>query len=158
MLLRLQHILRRAEEGFVLLLLSLMVLLAGSQIVLRNLFESGIAWGDPLLRVLVLWLGMLGAMLASRNNQHIRIDILSRYLPVSWKRYNNALTNLFSTVIACLLAWHSGRFVYFEWQDGMELFAGVPAWMAESILPIGFSVIAIRFAILSVQSLLGGKP
>ncbi len=157
MLLRLQHILRRAEEGFVLLLLSLMVLLAGSQIVLRNLFESGIAWGDPLLRVLVLWLGMLGAMLASRSNQHIRIDILSRYLPANWKRYNNALTNLFSTVIAGLLAWHSGRFVYLEWQDGMELFAGLPAWIAESILPIGFSVIALRFAILSVQSLWGSK-
>jgi TRAP-type C4-dicarboxylate transport system permease small subunit len=157
MLVRLLHILRRTEEAFIFLLLGLMVLLAGAQIVLRNLFESGIAWGDPLLRVLVLWVGMVGAMLASRSNQHIRIDVLSHYLTPAWQRYSNALTNLFSTFISTLLAWHSGRFVYFEWQDGAELFVGVPVWLAETILPLGFAVIAVRFAVLSVQSLQGSK-
>jgi TRAP-type C4-dicarboxylate transport system permease small subunit len=157
MVVRLLQILRRTEEGVVLLLLASMVLLAGAQIILRNLWESGIAWGDPVLRVLVLWVGMLGAMLASRSNQHIRIDVLSHYLSPTWKRYSNLLTNLFSAAISTLLAWHSGRFVIFEWQDGAELFSGVPVWIAEAILPLGFAVIAIRFTILSVQSLQGGK-
>jgi len=157
MVARLLHILRRTEEAFILLLLGLMVLLAGSQIMLRNLWESGIAWGDPVLRVLVLWVGMFGAMLASRSNQHIRIDILSRYLPPRWKRYSDTLTQLFSALICALLAWHSGRFVYFEWQDGAELFSGVPIWLAESIMPLGFAVIALRFATLAWQTLQGGK-
>ncbi len=158
MLAHLLHFLRRAEEGFILLLLSAMVLLAGTQILLRNLWESGIAWGDPVLRVLILWVGMFGAMLASRSNQHISIDILSHYLSPKWKRYSSTLTNLFSAVICALLSWHSGRFVIFEWQDGAELFSGVPVWIAEAILPLGFAVIAVRFALLSVQSLQGDKP
>lgn len=157
MLIRLLHVLRRAEEGFILLLLSLMVLLAGAQILLRNVWESGIAWGDPMLRVLVLWIGMFGAMLASRSNQHISIDILSHYLSPEWKRYSSVLTNLFSTLVCTLLSWHSGRFVIYEWQDGAELYSGVPVWLAEAILPLGFAVIAVRFALLSVQSLQGGK-
>ncbi len=157
MLIRLLHVLRRAEEGFILLLLSLMVLLAGAQILLRNVWESGIAWGDPMLRVLVLWVGMFGAMLASRSNQHIRIDVLSRYLPANWHRHNESVTNLFSAAVCALLAWHSARFVYSEWLDGAEIFPGVPVWLSESILPLGFSVIALRFAILGWQSLLSDR-
>lgn len=155
MLVRLLQFLRRAEEGFVLLLLGMMVLLASSQIALRNIWESGIAWGDPLLRVLVLWVGMVGAMLASRSNQHIRIDVLSHYLSPTWQRYSNIVTHLFSSAICGLLTWHSARFVIFEWQDGAELVTGVPVWMAESILPLGFAVIALRFAVSGIQVLRG---
>lgn len=157
MVVRLLQILRRTEESFIFLLLAAMVTLAGTQIILRNLWESGIAWGDPVLRVLVLWVGMLGAMIASRSNQHIRIDVLSHYLSPTWQRYSNVLTNLFSAVISSLLAWHSGRFVIFEWQDGAELFPGVPVWIAEAILPLGFTVIAMRFAALSVHSIKSSK-
>ena len=157
MLTRLLQYLRRAEEGFILLLLSAMILLAATQIALRNLWESGIAWGDPLLRVLVLWVGMFGAMLASRNNQHIRIDVLSHYLSPQWQRYSNLLTQLFSSVICTLLAWHSARFVYFEWQDGAELFSGVPVWLAESILPLGFGVMTLRFLLTALHTLKGDR-
>jgi len=156
MLLRLLHILHRTEETFIFFLLGLMVLLSGSQILLRNLWDSGIAWGDPLLRVLVLWVGMLGAMLASRHNQHIRIDLLSRYLPPLWKHYSAVVTSLFSAVVCALLAWHSGRFVMFEWQDGAVLFDDVPSWLAESVMPLGFTIIALRFALLGVHTLRRG--
>jgi len=139
---------RHLENGLLVLLLAAMIVLAGSQIVLRNLFDSGISWSDPLLRVLVLWVGMLGAMIATQQDKHIRIDLLSRYLSPAWRRQAARLNNLFSGVVCALLAWHSGRFVYFEWQDGNMLLNGVPAWLAESVLPLGFTVMGLRFALL----------
>ena len=60
-------------------LLISMILLSSGQIVLRNFFDIGIIWIDPLLRVLVLWTALVGATVASRENKHIRIDLLSRY-------------------------------------------------------------------------------
>lgn len=145
----------RIELLILSVLLTLMIGLAGTQILLRNLFDSGIAWGDPLLRILVLWTGLLGAMLATRDNKHIRIDILSRYLPHKGKKISGMVTGLFSSGVCALLAWHSGRFVYYEMQDGMEVFDGMPAWIAESILPFGFGVISLRFLIYSWQSFKG---
>ena len=71
--------LHRAEDGLLALLLSVMIVLAGTQILMRNLFDSGFVWIDPLLRVGVLWLGLIGATVATRNNKHIRIDLLSHY-------------------------------------------------------------------------------
>lgn len=150
---RLLKVLHQLEEALIIFVLGSMILLSGTQILLRNLWDSGIAWGEPLLRILVLWLGLLGAMLATRQNRHIRIDILTRYLPQTWKRYSGMITNLFSSVICALLAWHSGRFVHYEWQDGSEVFNGFPAWAAELLLPLAFAIISLRFAVLAWHSL-----
>lgn len=150
---RLLKVLHQLEEALIVFVLGSMILLSGTQILLRNLWDSGIAWGEPLLRILVLWLGLLGAMLATRQNRHIRIDILTRYLPQTWKRYSGMITNLFSSVICALLAWHSGRFVQHEWQDGSEVFNGFPAWAAELLLPLAFAIISLRFAVLAWHSL-----
>ena len=37
-------------------------------------------WAETFLRVLVLWIGLAGAMAASREHRRISIDILSRFL------------------------------------------------------------------------------
>jgi TRAP-type C4-dicarboxylate transport system permease small subunit len=148
-------LLRRIEEAILLALLGLMILLSSTQILLRNAWDSGIAWSDPLLRILVLWVGLLGAMLATRQNKHIRIDILSRYLPAPWKRFSDLVSNLFSSAICALLAWHSGRFVHYEWLDGSVVLGNFPAWLTELILPLGFAVISLRFLLLAWQSLKG---
>ena len=57
------------------------MLLAVAQIVLREAFSTGFVWADELLKLLVLWLAMVGSVAASRDNRHIRIDALSHILP-----------------------------------------------------------------------------
>lgn len=144
---RLAHLLHKGEELLLALLLTGMILLAGSQILLRNLFDSGIAWAEPTLRLLVLWVGMLGAMLATHDNKHIRINVISRHLPEEKRHLATRLTALVSALVSVLLTYHSARFVYFEWQDGTEAFSGMPAWLAELVLPVGFAIMALRFGL-----------
>ncbi len=142
---RLHDTLLHLEDGLLVITLSLMILLASAQILLRNLWDSGISWGDPTLRVLVLWVTLLGAMAATREGHHIRIDVLSIYLPDSLRSWSRRITDLFAAGVSGLLAWHSGRFVVLEWQDGIVLFSQVPAWVCESIMPLGFGIMALRF-------------
>jgi TRAP-type C4-dicarboxylate transport system permease small subunit len=133
------------EDGLLVMLLSAMILLAASQILLRNLWDAGLVWGDPSLRVLVLWLTMLGAMAATREHHHIHIDLLSRFLSPRWQRLIQGLTDLFAGLVCGLLAWYCGRFVWFEWQDGSMLFGALPAWFCELAMPLGFGVMSLRF-------------
>ena len=70
-----------AEDALLVLILSTMVLLAAGQIILRNFLDVGFIWGDELLRMLVLWLAVAGALAASRSDKHISIDVLNRFLP-----------------------------------------------------------------------------
>ncbi len=156
---RLRKLLVLLEEGLLVVMLSAMILLASWQILTRNLFDSGLFWADPALRMMVLWLALLGAIAATRDGRHIRIDLVSRFLSPRGKQWLNAINDGFSGLICGLIAWHGGRLVYVEWQDGNQLFGGLPAWVGESIIPIGFGLMALRFLFSCLLRVSGrGKP
>jgi TRAP-type C4-dicarboxylate transport system permease small subunit len=154
---RIRNLLVHLEEGLLVLMLSAMILLASWQILMRNLFDSGLFWADPALRMMVLWLALLGAIAATRDDRHIRIDLFSRFLSARGKAWVQAVNDLFSGVICGLIAWHGGRLVYFEWQDGTQLFAGLPTWAGESIIPLGFGLMALRFLFTAPLRLTAGS-
>ncbi|MBL7178975.1 MAG: TRAP transporter small permease subunit [Desulfobacterales bacterium] len=149
---RVRTILYRIEDGILVGLLSLMIGLAVTQIFLRNLFETAIVWSDILVRVLVLWVGLVGAMVASRHGNHINIDILNRFMPERFKPAVNAVVELFTALICTLMVYYSLRFVQVEYADGGIVFANVPAWVCESIIPFALAVIAIRYFMLSIMN------
>jgi len=146
-------LLQKLEDSILVGLLLIMITMAVLQIFLRNFFDSGIVWGDSLVRVLVLWIGLMGAMIASRTDNHISIDILSRYLPAQIKKITTLATHLFTAVVTALMAWFSLSFVRMEKIDNFIAFANVPAWVCELIIPIAFMVICIRYTLFSINSL-----
>jgi TRAP-type C4-dicarboxylate transport system permease small subunit len=139
------RMLHRAEDALLVLLLGAAVVLAPLQIALRSAFDAGIAWGDPLLRVLVLWLGLLGAVAASRDGRLINIDVASRILSPRLRAAASAVTSLFSAGVSGIVAYHAARFVASEFRFGSVAFSGIPAWVFESVLPFAFGAIALRY-------------
>jgi len=132
------------ENCLLALSLFIMIALASAQIIMRNFWDSGLSWGDSSLSILVLWVGMLGAMVATREQNHISIDILSRFLPPHLKGINQIVLDLFTATICALLCYHSYRFVLMEFEEGIIAFDSVPAWLCEAIIPFGFGLIALR--------------
>ncbi|MFW6242342.1 MAG: TRAP transporter small permease, partial [Thermodesulfobacteriota bacterium] len=100
----------RLETALLVLMLGLMLGLSAAQILLRNFFGTGLAWADVMVRLLVLWIGLAGAMVASRKGDHIRIDVAVRYLPPSRAGAAEALARLSTAVICGIAAWHGYRF------------------------------------------------
>ena len=142
---RLGGMLAAIEDGLLVLLLAAMIGLAGTQILLRNVLDTGLGWGDPLLRVTVMWIGLLGAMAASRDDNHITIDLVSRILKGRAAAVTRIVTGLVSAVVCGMLAWHGMRFVLFEREEQAIAFASVPAWWCELIIPVAFAIMALRF-------------
>lgn len=142
---RVRSTLAAVEDGILVFLLSAMIALAGTQIILRNLWDTSIGWGDPLLRITVMWIGLLGAMAASRDDNHITIDLVSRLVKGRTEAVTRIITGLVGTVVCLMLTWHGMRFVLFEREDQAIAFASVPAWWCELIIPIAFGVMALRF-------------
>lgn len=138
----------RLEDGLLVLLLSVMIALAVFQVASRNLFAEGVVWIDPLLRMLVLWVGLTGAVVATRTNNHIRIEILTKYLPAAVLPYVHRLVYLFTLAICLLISWHAARFVLSEYEYGTMAFSSMPAWLAALIIPVSFLLIAIRYLLL----------
>ena len=139
------------EDGFLVILLSSLISLAVTQIILRNFFNSGIEWVEPLLKILVLWVGLAGAMVATRYRQHISINVLSHYLPAKTQLFSALFNAVFTATIAAIISYHGSRFVLMEKQDATIAFAQIPSWWCELIIPLAFGVIAIRFLAQAMQ-------
>jgi TRAP-type C4-dicarboxylate transport system permease small subunit len=142
---RWDEILGRVEKFLVALMLSVMILLAFLQIILRNAFSSGISWGDPLVRYLVLWVGFIGASLATKDGKHITIEVFSRWFSGSGSRYLKATAHLVSAFICGLLTFAGWTFVQNEAQMGGTTFLNIPAWIPQIIIPVTFALMALRF-------------
>jgi TRAP-type C4-dicarboxylate transport system permease small subunit len=135
----------RLEKFLVAAMLSVMILLAFLQIVLRNLFSTGISWGDPLVRYLVLWVGFIGAGLATKEGKHITIEVFSRWFSGTSRRYLQAISCLVSALICCLLTFAGWTFVQNEAQMAGTTFLEIPVWIPEVIIPITFALMALRY-------------
>ena len=139
--------LHRIENGVLTVLVLILVALAGTQIFMRNAFGGGFSWADPFLRTLVVWTAMLGALAAVRDDKHIAVDVLQRFLPPHAQRAARIVTLLFAAAICAMLAWYGATLVGIDWDGGAKSDFGLPNWLLESILPIGFCLMALRFVL-----------
>jgi len=83
------HLVNRLERGFatvietgaaLLVLVEIGVLLAG--VIARYVFHAPLVWSDELASILFLWLSMLGAVVALRRGEHMRMTgLVSRVGP-----------------------------------------------------------------------------
>jgi len=138
----------RWAETFVLVaLFAGLLLLAAAQILLRNGFSAGLVWADELIRLLVLWLAVAGAVAASRDQKHIAIELIARSLSADWRRMAVVVVNLFACIVSGVLAWQSWRFVRDSMEFGDMLLGDWPAWILQVSLPIGFALISYRFLV-----------
>lgn len=150
---RLDAMIDRIEQFLLVLFLGLMILIALLQIVLRNLFDTGLAWGDPLVRNLVLWVGFIAAALATREGKHINMEVVSRWVPPRGKVFIGTLTSLFSSLVCALLTYASLKFIRNEAQMGDPTFLKIPSWIPELILPVTFGLMALRFGFHTLKNL-----
>jgi TRAP-type C4-dicarboxylate transport system permease small subunit len=141
------------EDAILVLILAAMVVLATTQIVLRNFFDGAILWADPLLRVAVLWVGMIGAMVATRNDKQISIDAVSRFLSPRWRGRVRVLTDLFTAAVSTVVAWSAFRLVVDDRAAAITDVAFVPVWICETVLPVAFGTIALRYLLFAIKHL-----
>jgi TRAP-type C4-dicarboxylate transport system permease small subunit len=149
------------ETALLVLSLSTMVILAFGQVVLRNLFNTGFLWADPLVRQMVLWSGFLGAALATHDDRHITIDALTKYIPERPRRIMKIVTGTAAAVITWYLAEAAWIFLLDERSAGGELVLGIPSWAGLLIIPVGYWLMTVHFAanvITGIHAALRGDP
>jgi len=151
---RLEKAGKLGEDAVLVLILTTMILLAAGQIILRNFMDIGFIWADEMLRMLVLWLAVAGAVAASRNDKHINIDVLNRFLPDRFALLVKVLVHLFTAVVCGFVAWHSLAFVQMSREFEDVLLGNIPAWILQAVLPVGFGLIAWRYSLFTIKEVL----
>lgn len=154
------RIVQYIEDMLLVMLLSGMILLAVLQIVQRNVLGSGFVWTDELLRIMVLAIALVGSVAASRDDNHINIDIFTKFLPPRVKLVVRIFVEGFTAAICSVVTWHAVTFVKMEKEVASTILGDLPAWIFQSMIPLCFGLIAWRYlsrASSNVHRLAKGK-
>ncbi len=126
------------------LALGAMMLLPVVEIFLRKLFQTGISGVTVIVQHLVLLVGMIGGILAARDQRLLSLSTLSSFLNERWTAYAKIGANSFATAITVFLCLGSVQFAQSSHKFGKILIFDIPTWTVQAILPIAFAIIALR--------------
>ena len=148
---------RLAENVALLVLLGTMISVAVFQIINRQLLGGtfSMAWADELVKMIVLWLAMVGSIAACRDNKHIRIDLITHILSGTVVSWIKVVVDLFAAAVCAMIAWQAWRLIGEERTWGDVILGDVPLWLAHAIVPVAFALVSYRF-LVRVFSLLHG--
>ena len=96
---------------------------------------------------MVLWLAMIGAVAACRENRHIRIDAISHLMSDRTVGYARLLVDTFAALVCAVVAWHAWRYLQLEIEFEETVLVDTPAWMAHVIVPVAFALLSYRFLV-----------
>lgn len=145
------RLIARIAGWLLVLVLSLMIIMSFGQVVLRDFFGSSIAWGDILLRHLVLWLGFLGATIATGDDRHIKVDFLTKFIPGKLQKIFSIFTSLFAALICYFLLNASVSFIQIGIDPNSTLILNLPTWYFVVIIPVGYGLMAFRFVVVALR-------
>ena len=139
------HLWLRVGENLVLALtLAVLVLLPLAEILLRKLFHSGISGATAMQQHLTLVIGLLGGMLAAREQRLLTLSTLTQFLKGKWQSFARVFSGAFAAGISVFLCVAAVQLVQSEKEAGKILAYGVPTWTIQLVMPAGFGVIALR--------------
>ena len=134
---KLERMGRVAEDLALVVLLGAMIGVSVFQIANRQL----------LVKIVVLWLAMVGSIAAARDNKHIRIDLITHILSGRIITVIKLIVDAFAAVVCAVIGWHAYRLIREEISWGDTIFTDVPLWILHAIVPAAFVLISYRFVV-----------
>ena len=117
---------------------------------------AGYSWAQNFSLFLLLWVGFMGASVATRQRRHIQVDAFRKLVPASWLPSYNALSLLISALFSLFLL-IIGTLYTFGPEGNVHLAADlgrVPDWLVTASIPVTFAVITARFIAQTGQELM----
>ena len=134
----------RFERWLLVAFVLAMVLLPTLEAVLRRV-GGGIPDAIPYTTHLTLWIGFVGAMLATATERHLALSTVD-LLPQRWRTLARSYGHLVGALVMAVLAYASIKLILADRGRADTLAGNVPEWWFEIIMPVGFAVMAVRSA------------
>ena len=121
----------------------------------RPVLGQGISGSINYVRHATLWFGFLGAVVAARAKRHISLGV-SAFLTGRGKTLTDTIANTLA-VITCLILANAALNMVIAEQSSEVLLGGIlPLWMAQSVMPLSFILLAYQY-FRQLMQLLDGK-
>ncbi len=131
------------ENWLVVVCMAVMLVLPVVEIVLRKFFKGGISGSAAITQHLTLAVGMLGGVLAARDGRLLAMSAVSAFLKDRWLALAQLVSSVVAAVVSLFLAVGGAQLVVEERKSEGLIAYGVPVWIGEMLMPIGFVLVAV---------------
>jgi C4-dicarboxylate transporter DctM subunit len=138
------RLLNRGEDLCICFALALMALLPVLEIVLRPTLHIGISGSIVIVQHLTLIISMVGGAIAARDGRLLSLSTANSLLKGWTASAARLFSGAFSAAITFALCVASVQFVTQERSNPGILAYGIPIWVVEIVLPVGFAFVAFR--------------
>jgi C4-dicarboxylate transporter DctQ subunit len=150
------RLLHKAEEIILSSFLVMMTLLVFLDVILRFIFNSGIAWLQEVTLYMMAWFVLFGASYGVKVGAHIGVDSFVKLFPKPVRQFIGILS-----VLICII--YSAIFMVAGWNYLSKLHKiqiqmedlEIERWLSESIILIGFVLLMLRFIQLLIKIIKG---
>lgn len=134
----------RVEDTLLVLSLAGIVLIPLLESTLRATIHAGISGSNSIVQHLTLVVGMIGGAVAAREGKLLSLSTAEAFLRGRWRTAVRYFSHGTALTVAVMLCVAGVRFVLSERETAKVLAYGVPVWVVQSALPIGFALVALR--------------
>lgn len=140
-----------------LLVISILAMLTLSSLsIVVRWFQHNITWIDPFVRHLVFFSAFLGGIIATGRGTHIGIDIIGKFVESKgWHHLKNAISKIIMIASIAVLGWMIKAGIDFtrvEMEFSKAEFWGIPSGYLVMLVPVGLSLLALRFLLIFLLS------
>lgn len=134
----------KAEDWSIAIALGAMMLLPLIEIVLRQ-FDTGVTGNSEIQQHLVLFVAMVGGVIAAREARLLSLSTFTAYLKDGYAAAAKSISSSIAVFVTAALCAGSWEYIFID-QSGMEaeLFPGFKLWWAKLVLPFGFAMLTLR--------------
>jgi C4-dicarboxylate transporter DctM subunit len=134
----------RLENGFTVIALLAMMILPVVEIVLRTVVKTGISGSSIVVQHLTLLVGLFGGAIAAREGRLLALSPVQTLLKGSARIAAQVFSSAFAAAITFFLCSVSFQYVMALRPLGKILVYGIPVWVIQLSLPLGFAAISLR--------------
>lgn len=134
----------QAEDLLLVVALAAMLLLPVVEILLRHVFHTGISGSSAIVQHLTLIVGMLGGAVAARERRLLALSPIQTLLRGRARAAAQVFSSGFAAAVCLFLCVASLEYVLAVKPLGKILVYGLPVWVVQLILPVGFGLVTLR--------------
>ena len=146
---KIREYINRSENLLTIGVFSILTFFPAVEIFTRLLGRPGIPASPILVQHMTLWIGFIGAVLATRQNKLLSLTRDPLFSPDSVFSNGRWIAKNISFVIIGALFWGSINLVMIEYNYPIQISPGIYRWVIQLIMPIGFLLIGFQILIKS---------
>ncbi len=138
------HRLQWGEDILALTVFFLLAFLPAFETVSRLFGGSGVPASPVLVQHMTLWIGFVGAVLATRQNKLLALTTKPLFQADEEFHFGRWIAKNISFIVIVSLMWGSWSLFKVEFQYPVDIAPNIPRWFVQMIMPVGFTLMAIQ--------------